>query len=181
MQKEGIRDKKQNNITQKKEKNVMKKMNNKGFSLVELIVVVLIMAIIAVALAPQVMKWVENSRKSTDSSNYDTIYSAANIALGDEATLKQIKTMSADFAIKDAAGTGSGYTYSGFTPNYASGFAKQMVDTLGSGWEKTMKVKAAILDYITPNGTVSSGNYVITVKRSGHVERTKAPYNPETK
>ncbi|MCI5848904.1 MAG: type II secretion system GspH family protein, partial [Lachnoclostridium sp.] len=34
------------------------KKNNKGFSLVELIVVVLIMAIIAVALAPQVMKWV---------------------------------------------------------------------------------------------------------------------------
>ena len=33
-----------------------KKRNNKGFSLVELIVVILIMAVIAVALAPQVMK-----------------------------------------------------------------------------------------------------------------------------
>ena len=51
----------------------MKKMNNKGFSLVELIVVVLIMAIIAVALAPQVMKWVENSRKSNDIENYNAI------------------------------------------------------------------------------------------------------------
>ena len=49
-----------------------KKMNNKGFSLVELIVVVLIMAIIAVALAPQVMKWVNNSRVSSDVAMYET-------------------------------------------------------------------------------------------------------------
>ena len=40
--------------------------DNKGFSLVELIVVILIMAIIAVAIAPQVMKWVENSRIAKD-------------------------------------------------------------------------------------------------------------------
>ena len=39
-----------------------KKRNNKGFSLVELIVVILIMAVLAVALAPQVMKWVGNAR-----------------------------------------------------------------------------------------------------------------------
>ena len=42
------------------------KKNNKGFSLVELIVVILIMAIIAVAIPPQVMKWVENSRIAKD-------------------------------------------------------------------------------------------------------------------
>ena len=43
-----------------------KKRDLRGFSLVELIVVVLIMAIIAVALAPQVLKWVNNSRKAND-------------------------------------------------------------------------------------------------------------------
>ena len=62
----------------------MKKMNNKGFSLVELIVVVLIMAIIAVALAPQVMKWVENSRLSTDCETYDQMISNLQIALTDK-------------------------------------------------------------------------------------------------
>ena len=74
----------------------MKKMNNKGFSLVELIVVVLIMAIIAVALAPQVMKWVENSRKSTDCNNYDSVVSACNLALANESVMKDVGTISED-------------------------------------------------------------------------------------
>jgi len=66
----------------------MKKMNNKGFSLVELIVVVLIMAIIAVALAPQVMKWVENSRKSTDVQNYGHVAEALEISYSNEKVFK---------------------------------------------------------------------------------------------
>ncbi len=70
----------------------MKKMNNKGFSLVELIVVVLIMAIIAVALAPQVMKWVENSRKSTDIENYNALVLAANTASTNEDIIAAVKT-----------------------------------------------------------------------------------------
>ncbi len=70
----------------------MKKMNNKGFSLVELIVVVLIMAIIAVALAPQVMKWVENSRKSNDIEAYNTVLEACNVAAADEAVIAAAST-----------------------------------------------------------------------------------------
>ena len=72
----------------------MKKMNNKGFSLVELIVVVLIMAIIAVALAPQVMRWVENSRKSNDIESYNSLVTAINTASTDEAVVTQIKNAS---------------------------------------------------------------------------------------
>jgi len=59
------------------------KKNNKGFSLVELIVVILIMAIIAVALAPQVMKWVDESKVSADNSNKATIKSAVDAAVAD--------------------------------------------------------------------------------------------------
>lgn len=59
------------------------KKDNKGFSLVELIVVILIMGIIAVALAPQVMKWVGKSAKSTDESNAATIKSAVQVAIAD--------------------------------------------------------------------------------------------------
>ena len=40
-------------------------MNNKGFSLVELIIVIAIMAILIVVLAPQYLKYVERSRNST--------------------------------------------------------------------------------------------------------------------
>ena len=73
-----------------KGENVMKKMNNKGFSLVELIVVVLIMAIIAVALAPQVMRWVENSRKSNDIEAYGSLVNALQVAGTDEGVLAEL-------------------------------------------------------------------------------------------
>jgi len=61
-------------------KKMMKKKNNKGFSLVELIVVILIMAVLAVALAPQVMKWVTNARVSSDIQLKDSVVSAFQIA-----------------------------------------------------------------------------------------------------
>ena len=50
-----------------------KKMNNKGFSLVELIVVIAIMAVLVGVLAPQFIKYVEKSRESTDIQNCDSI------------------------------------------------------------------------------------------------------------
>lgn len=61
----------------------VKKRDNKGFSLVELIVVILIMAVIAVALAPQVMKWVGRSKVSTDRNNIGQIESAVNAGVAD--------------------------------------------------------------------------------------------------
>lgn len=64
-------------------KKLLNKKNNKGFSLVELIVVVLIMGIIAVALAPQVMKWVGKARDNSDSNTQKDIKSAIQIAIAD--------------------------------------------------------------------------------------------------
>ncbi len=58
--------------------------DNRGFSLVELIVVVLIMAIVAVALAPQVMKWVENSRIASDLQTQGELENACKLAMADD-------------------------------------------------------------------------------------------------
>lgn len=66
-------------------------MNNKGFSLVELIVVVLIMAIVAVALAPQVVKWVENSRIASDMETRTALEKACQLALTDEEAFKEVQ------------------------------------------------------------------------------------------
>lgn len=61
----------------------MKKMNNKGFSLVELIIVIAIMAILIVVLAPQYLKYVEKSRNSTDVSNATEMVTAMQVYAAD--------------------------------------------------------------------------------------------------
>lgn len=53
-----------------------KSLTNKGFSLVELIIVIAIMAVLVGVLAPQFLKYVERSRKSTDCQNATSIVTA---------------------------------------------------------------------------------------------------------
>lgn len=57
------------------------KKNNKGFSLVELIIVIAIMAILAGALAPALIKYINKSRRSTDIQNADTLRTSVQTAM----------------------------------------------------------------------------------------------------
>ena len=54
--------------------------NNKGFSLVELIIVIAIMAVLVGVLAPTYLQYVEKTKKSNDVSTVDSIVNAIEIA-----------------------------------------------------------------------------------------------------
>lgn len=53
-----------------------KKLNNKGFSLVELIIVIAIMAVLVGVLAPQYLKYVDKSKKGVDEQMCDSLRAA---------------------------------------------------------------------------------------------------------
>lgn len=143
--------------------------SNKGFSLVELIVVVLIMAIIAVALAPQVMKWVGHSRTSTDANTYDTLYENIQLALADEGVLAEVKAGADITFTMDSTGTAA---------TLGSKFETKMDEICGGtggAWKAKVKQK---------DSTGPSTGYVITVKvNSGNinVERTVEPATSNVK
>lgn len=60
------------------------KKNNSGFSLVELIIVIAIMAVLIGVLAPQFIKYVEKSKESKDISNLDSCVSVVQAYYADK-------------------------------------------------------------------------------------------------
>lgn len=60
------------------------KENNKGFSLVELIIVMAIMAILVGTIAPQVFKYVEASREAKDIQIVHTVFTALQTAIAEK-------------------------------------------------------------------------------------------------
>ena len=130
-------------------KKLLNKKNNKGFSLVELIVVVLIMGIIAVALAPQVMKWVGTARTNSDKNTEKDIKSAVNIAVADYQS--QGGTISTSGISFDVTSTG--------VSGISDALMKSCVTTVLNG------------DYPTPSTTGNvfkvtiTGSYQVTVSQ----------------
>ena len=73
----------------KKQKN----LTNKGFSLVELIIAIAIMAVLVGVLAPQYIKYVEKSRVSADAQQVEEFTGAMTVLASDvDVTLDSTKT-----------------------------------------------------------------------------------------
>lgn len=136
-------------------KKLINKKNNKGFSLVELIVVVLIMGIIAVALAPQVMKWVGEARKNSDSNTQKDIKSAIQIAIADfQGAGGQLTTGG-----KCDGSTAVAVTNAGVTTNYTDSTAAGK--SLGSYIDEVMGGEYP--------KTAAGGNFTVTISSAGKV------------
>lgn len=60
-----------------------KSIGNKGFSLVELIIVIAIMAILIGVMAPQLLRYVERTRVSSDTQLADSVRTAVRTAMMD--------------------------------------------------------------------------------------------------
>ena len=87
-----------------------KSLTNKGFSLVELIIVIAIMAVLIGVLAPQYLKYVENSRVQKDVSAADEFQHAVEIAVADETIYNSLGLSSTTTSVTVTAPDNAAYT-----------------------------------------------------------------------
>lgn len=85
-------------------------MKNKGFSLVELIIVIAIMAILAAAIAPALIRYIDKSRRSDDVAAAETVNTAVQSALANEDAYdevqKKVKSTTGDVILATAEADG---------------------------------------------------------------------------
>ena len=135
------------------------KKDNKGFTLVELIVVIAILGILVAVLAPQYIKYVDKSRWATDQNQCSTLLNEVQVAIVD--TQEQGKTVSpTDAKIVIAKGTDGNTT---ITPADNTGI--DMLATLSDidpNW-RTLK----ITNTGSAAGTAKHATYTITYNAKG--------------
>lgn len=142
--------------------NKRKETANKGFSLVELIIVVAIMAVLVGVLAPQYLKYVERSRQSTDKQNVDAIINAVRIyAIDPEVESAKQVTNGAQVTIKTNPET-VGTTNATNNTNLA----------LDSAGIKEIALKSSKWIDSTTNAETNTVTLTFTVETNGNISVT---------
>ncbi len=130
--------------------------NNKGFSLVELIIVIAIMAILVGVMAPQLIKYIEKTNVSSDTQLADTVKSAVTTAIMDPAVI-----------------TSSGYSFKNTSAkldslNLGGSFQDSVAETLGVDKSNLSSVKSKLKSKGASDITVIiAGSNAVHVKIDG--------------
>lgn len=152
-------------------------MKNKGFSLVELIIVIAIMAILAAAIAPALIRYIDKSRKSDDVAAAETINTSVQAALANEDAYDEIQTL-----MKGLSGTASttvataqvGASSWTMLNGVANGTFKNEIDS-STGGGPSIKYKKGGASYWTV-GVNAAGKPVVWLGTdSGHTETELQP------
>lgn len=138
----------------------MNKKKNKGFSLVELIVVVAIMAVLVGVLAPAYLRYVEKARVQKDESAVAEVVEAVKIALSDEQVNDSIKYGNTDTDTKVTITVSTG-AISVTNVNTVEGATRTLAD----------EVKATVGDTISISSKTykEKTSYVISVESATKV------------
>jgi type IV pilus assembly protein PilA len=149
-----------------------KKKDNKGFTLVELVIVIAILAILVGLLAPQYTKYVEKSRKTADVNNLTEMVKAVQIYAADPASELEADTYTITIHATAENGVAN-------TVIEAANSSNSSIDGLKAS------VESAIPDYTSTltkskkwgtDGAASAITAVITVTSDGG---TTVSYTPE--
>lgn len=155
-----------------------KQKNNKGFSLVELIVVIAIMAVLVGVLAPQLINYVEKSREATDIQNCDSIATALKTYFADQEGVDGTVTVTVnetgDMGVV-TAGTTPASTASTTDVETAlsnAGFAKASTHLKGTKWatdkiDIIYTVDTGKVTYKAESATYTTGGSKTTLPENG--------------
>lgn len=78
-----------------------KSLTNKGFSLVELIIVVAIMAVLIGVLAPQYLRYVERTRLQRDNTSMGELANVIKMATAEQSVIEQLATGDLEIKFKN--------------------------------------------------------------------------------
>lgn len=142
-----------------------KKKNNKGFSLIELIIAIAILIILTGMLAPQFMKYIEKSRLAKDMQTLDTVYSAVQGAIADEDAYQDlVKKMAENNSVIDTK-EGDSLTQLMTESDYGK-FSTELTALLGkdaTAIDTSFQSKLAAKASKTENGTTTKGHVYVSI------------------
>ena len=145
------------------------KKNNEGFSLVELIVVIAIMAVLVGVLAPAYLRYVEKSRVSTDNSALAEVAAAVKTAVAEEDVYASIKS---DTTVTVKSGQAIEST--------SSKLLAEIKDTVGENITFKSKKYQGVSDGVVFDVTPGTSDGKVSIVQKTYYKDQKATSTPYT-